>query len=347
MAKYIDIAKIIEKEILGGGFELTGKLPTEYELVERFSVSRQTIRQAIAFLKSEGLVYQVQGSGTYVASSATKRTADKRRGGNVLVICTYISDYIFPSIIRGIEKELSSSGYIVNLVATGNRVETERHILQKILEGQEVDGIIVEGTKTGFPNPNVGLYERIEKMGVSVVFLHCSYPELANAIVVGMKDKEGGVIAAKTLLSKGCRTFKAIFKSDDRQGLLRYAGFCEGLLDSGIDLGCSRTKWYTTEDMDSLDLLVSKMLESDPSSPDGFICYNDQIATALVRHYEQQGRDLPVVFSFDHSYLCEAYKGKIISIGHRKDELGTLAAKKMIGMINGQEEGSEFLDWMN
>ena len=126
MAKYIDIAKIIEKEILGGGFELTGKLPTEYELVERFSVSRQTIRQAIAFLKSEGLVYQVQGSGTYVASSATKRTADKRRGGNVLVICTYISDYIFPSIIRGIEKELSSSGYIVNLVATGNRVETER-----------------------------------------------------------------------------------------------------------------------------------------------------------------------------------------------------------------------------
>lgn len=42
-------------------------LPTERELLEEFSVSRSTVRQAIRVLLSQGLIYNIQGSGTYVA----------------------------------------------------------------------------------------------------------------------------------------------------------------------------------------------------------------------------------------------------------------------------------------
>ena len=40
---------------------------TEQKLMERFSVSRGTIRQAIAVLTQEGIVYRTQGSGTFRA----------------------------------------------------------------------------------------------------------------------------------------------------------------------------------------------------------------------------------------------------------------------------------------
>lgn len=42
-------------------------LPTERDLMVEFGVSRNTVRQAIAVLVASGLVYNVQGSGTYVA----------------------------------------------------------------------------------------------------------------------------------------------------------------------------------------------------------------------------------------------------------------------------------------
>ncbi|MBQ0070961.1 MAG: GntR family transcriptional regulator, partial [Spirochaetales bacterium] len=123
MAKYLDIAEILRKEIKEGAYQKTGKLPTEFELVDRFSVSRQTLRQSIACLKNEGYVYQIQGSGTYVSSPRDRFVQTGGATHNVLVICSYISDYIFPSIIRGIEKELSKEGYMVKLVATRNKVE--------------------------------------------------------------------------------------------------------------------------------------------------------------------------------------------------------------------------------
>ena len=45
------------------------KIPTERELSRLLGVSRLTVRQAIAELVEEGILYRVQGSGTYVAEA--------------------------------------------------------------------------------------------------------------------------------------------------------------------------------------------------------------------------------------------------------------------------------------
>ena len=42
------------------------KLPTEAELGRRYHVSRQTVRQALSLLSSQGLITTRQGSGSYV-----------------------------------------------------------------------------------------------------------------------------------------------------------------------------------------------------------------------------------------------------------------------------------------
>ena len=349
MSKYSVIADKLLDEIAHGKFSDTGKLPTEFELVEMYGVSRQTIRQAISVLKSEGVVYQVQGSGTYVSRSSTvARRGVESNFKNIFIICTYISEYIFPSIIRGIESTLGGTNYRFNLGATGNKVDMERKILSDVLKMKECDGIIVEGSKTGFPNPNIALYGKLQEMGIPVLFLHCAYQELQDSVVVGMDDKDGGRIASRRLVEQGCRKIMGIFKSDDRQGLLRYAGFTEGLLESGVGLSSSEVRWYTTEDMADRGMELDRnMIEVILNSgTDGIVCYNDQVASMVVRDFTRNGYPIPRLISFDDSYLCRNSAVPFESLGHRKEELGVIAAHKIRNMVEGRKETSVFLDWI-
>lgn len=69
--KYKVICDDIEKDIMGEAFKKNNKLPTEDELIEKYQVSRNTIRKAIDLLTRRGLVIPVQGSGVFLRNVST------------------------------------------------------------------------------------------------------------------------------------------------------------------------------------------------------------------------------------------------------------------------------------
>ena len=79
--KYKEVADQLRHEILvQNTYARTKKLPTEQELMERYHVSRQTVRQALSILLAENLIQKRQGSGTYLSEQAA------RSGGNAFDI---------------------------------------------------------------------------------------------------------------------------------------------------------------------------------------------------------------------------------------------------------------------
>jgi len=68
--KYLMVADTLRREIAEGLFLDGQKLMTEETLRDRFGVSRQTVRQAIALLEDDGLVDRQRGSGTYARASS-------------------------------------------------------------------------------------------------------------------------------------------------------------------------------------------------------------------------------------------------------------------------------------
>ena len=76
---YEQIARQLLQEIQQGAFGPTGKLPSEAELVERFAVSRVTIRLALGKLGDDGVVERKQGKGTYVAAQQVRHDLDALR----------------------------------------------------------------------------------------------------------------------------------------------------------------------------------------------------------------------------------------------------------------------------
>jgi GntR family transcriptional repressor for pyruvate dehydrogenase complex len=67
-----EVVERIAGEIGSGRLAPGARLPTERELMRALGVSRTVIREAVAALKSEGLVVTRQGSGAFVAADASR-----------------------------------------------------------------------------------------------------------------------------------------------------------------------------------------------------------------------------------------------------------------------------------
>lgn len=63
---YIQIKEDLETAIKSNKYPKDTKLPSEKELCEKYQVSRITIRKAIELLDNMGMIYAVQGKGSYV-----------------------------------------------------------------------------------------------------------------------------------------------------------------------------------------------------------------------------------------------------------------------------------------
>ncbi len=343
--KYRSVSDTLREEISSGLYSSGDKLPTELELSERFQISRQTLRQAIGILENEGIVIRRQGSGMYVAEAVVGSKSSKTIG----FISTNISGYVFPSIISGVEKVVSESGFLLNLAATANRVDNERKILLGYLDNPPY-GLIVEGTKTAFPNPNLALYEKLFAMGVKVVFINGYYPQLADTVYVVTDDREGGRIATEHLISLGHSRIGGVFKADDMQGHERYAGFAETMYKHGLEIHDNEIIWFTTETHEqSLFEYSGQHVVNNIKECSAVLCYNDQIAAPLVDILLSRGTNVPgdvSVISFDNTIYSDLTRVKITSLEHPKVQLGIIAAQKLIGMIGGKKESSVMLPWI-
>ncbi|MDO5111374.1 MAG: GntR family transcriptional regulator [Clostridia bacterium] len=338
--KYTMLANRLRTDIQNGVYAAGARMPSENDLIGTYGFSRQTVRQAMQILEDEGLAQRLRGSGTYVRDGVKT----KSKSYNVGIITTYIREYIFPAVLEGIEKEMSDHHYASILAATNNRVDNERRVLLDFLQ-RPVDGLIIEGTKTALPNPNIDLYRKINEMHIPMVFINGFYSELVDPVYVVTDDRQGGYDACSFLLHKGRRKLCGIFKSDDMQGHERYAGMMAALIDRHVSVSDDHLLWFTTGD--HAQVLERAVLETVRHC-DGVVCYNDEVAVTLMRQLEKEGMRVPedvAVISFDNSIYAGITSVPITSLDHPKEKLGALAAKKLINLMNGEAETSSVLSW--
>src|SRR5699024_632969 len=109
------------------------------------------------------------------------------------VITTYISDYIFPSIIRGIEQRLNEDNYSLLLASTNNDVKQEKKALEMMLSNG-VKGLIVEPTKSNLYNPRIAYYLFFTVHHITCVMIHASYEDL-NVLSLCLYDIQSCYLA--------------------------------------------------------------------------------------------------------------------------------------------------------
>src|SRR5947209_6878138 len=95
---YYQLKEVLKEQIRAGHLAPHTSIPSEPELVSSYHVSRATVRQALAELVHEGLLYRQHGKGTFVCEPRVQQTVSaltsftqeiqrrgKRPGGVLLV----------------------------------------------------------------------------------------------------------------------------------------------------------------------------------------------------------------------------------------------------------------------
>lgn len=333
--KYAKLMEYLKNEIIMGRIKPNDRIPSENALAQELSLSRHTVRKAISMLVNEGYLYSEHGRGTFCKD----RRFNRANSRNIGVMTTYISEYIFPRVIQGIDSVLSEKGYSIILKNTDNDIEKEAAYLEEILK-KDLEGLIIEPTKSAVFSDNVRFFDAMDKHNIPYVFIHGVHQQLKERPHVVLDDFKGMYLAINYLIELGHRNIIGIFKADDIQGIERHKGYAKALADGGIQYNPDNVIWFHTEDREIKPYSAVENLIKTGKAIDAVACYNDQIAFKIYKSISDMGISIPDDISltgFDDSYIAASCPVKLTSVSHPKELLGELAAKTLLYMIENPQ----------
>lgn len=333
MKKYQIVSSWIRESIETGQIDPGDKLPSESELMRRFDVSRNSVRQAVNELVREGLVESRHGLGTF----CTKRSAGESM--NVAMVCLRMGSYIFPRIIQGCNRVMQKNGYTLQLNESWYDVEEERRVLRGLRQ-KGVDGLILIPVNGEGPGTNAALVGELEGEGLSVVLLDNEYEGYEFSSIV-LEDFDGGVTVARHLWEAGHRQIGVLYSSNYRPKILRKDGVLHFLEAQGAAV---RNEWIIGIDGQSSPFRtygqIRSLFRDGLSLPTAMVCSSDDEAIMLIYQARHHGirvpEDLSVV-SFDNSDLSKVYRPRLTSIDHPSEYMGELAASMLLDRMRRRE----------
>jgi len=337
--KYQVISDDLKSKILSGEYKIDEKIPTELTLQNKYQVSRHTIRKSISELSNKGFLKREKGSGTYVSRQYRSKNNTISNSKTIGVITTYISDYIFPSIIRGIEQRLNEDNYSLLLASTNNDVKQEKKALEMMLSNG-VKGLIVEPTKSNLYNPNIAYYLSFKEHNIPFVMINASYEEL-DVPFLCLDDIQSGYLATKELIDNGHKNIGLISKMDDLQGKYRMKGYINALEKEGLKFQSENIFTYSTSTKARMFTDLKKFITHVRKSVTAIVCYNDEIGLEVVNVCNDLKISIPDQISIigqDNSYISQNANIKLTTLTHPQEVMGRDAANWIIEKIRGIKE---------
>lgn len=338
-SKYYELMEELKQRIVDGVYKPGEKLPSENELSSTYHVSRQTVRKAIEILTNAGYVYAEHGRGTF-CSELVRHT---KQSHNIAVVTTYLSDYIFPRVIKGIDEVFTEQGYSIILKNTNNSRTNEARCLEELLK-KDIDGMIIEPSKSQIFCRHTNLYKQMDEYQIPYVFIQGSFMQMDGKPKVLLDDVKGGYLVTKHLIDLGHKHIVGVFKADDSQGQNRHRGYVRALQEAGLMYDPDNVIWFYTEDRKVHPYGCILQMIKENREIDGIVCYNDQIAMEVLKALEKAGKKVPEDISltgYDNSYLARGPLYSLTTVSHPQEELGKIAAELLLHLIQSPDSVKE------
>ncbi len=335
MPKYLQVKESLLQHFEEQHYQPDQKIPTESELIAQFNVSRITIRQALAELAQEGVIYKKHGSGSFF-SGKTRATQQINR--LIGVLTPRITYYIYPYIIEGIDDVAHQKRYNIVLGNAAANPEKEAVCLRQLLE-QPIDGLLFEPTGGYQDIENAEIFHMVKKLTMPVVLINWAIDALGVSYV-SPDDFAGGLQATSYLAECGHRRIAYIYPDDKMPSQQRYAGHKHALETHGIEHESRFDKPVTGVHWDeagSIERLVQELLDLGDDRPTAMVFFNDDAALRAYPIIRKAGLTIPddiSIIGYDDADFAARIDVPLTTIVHPKYQIGKWAAEILFDEIS-------------
>ncbi len=316
------------------------QLPSEYELVDIYGVSRITARQALTALVNDHLAYRVRGKGTFIGQRPIESSSpDIEKKYNTIGIMISTEDSSINklqspfhyTVLSGIEN-VAGQDYSLKIISRNIFDKKKSPNISK--EALMVDGIIIICPR----KKDRLIIESVQKNFCPYVVIYKIGEDAINNV---QADSRGGALAlTEYILNTGRK--KIAFVGPVKSGggvLMQFQGYREALKRHGI-------RWNS--EMLSEEHNLSKALDQvlQDASIDAIMAANDSLAARIIEELRKRGKAVPeeiLVAGFGNIGVVSP-ENLPLTVNIPLFDIGREAAKAVIGIINGTEHKTVQID---
>jgi DNA-binding LacI/PurR family transcriptional regulator len=337
--KYVGLAQVLLRDIAGRGLEPGDRLSTESQLVDKYRLSRVTVRQALELLEREGYVSRKRARGTFVERKIDPKDQFGLLRGSVLVVCSNEQnahreeDTAFATVLRAMEQILAQENFTVQILSVGQDTSVDRSRLMSLKRHGGLEGILTIG-------PCLEPYADI--LSGEPVVASCSFhsnitPWVGQDAHVACRD------LIKHLIQEGHRDIAMMCGPwVDGQAFGLFArGYQEAFTEAGLEV--NRSMLFHAYPGESLAELAGSAL-SNGTRPSAVFCENWRVCQAVIKASSELNISVPNDLSlvgYGQNILEITDPVSVTAYVPNTAEIGEAAVRLLLKIVDGEEAPDE------
>lgn len=266
------------------------------------------------------------------------RSLVTKRSTTIGLVVPDISNPFFSEIAREIEDQAYTLDYNVLLCNSDEDISREQAALVS-LSGKQVDGVILCSSRLD----EAILHEQLNGFRNSILINRVLQESSGRIACISLDDRQAAYHAANYFISRGIRKIALLSgPSLSRSARQRKQGYLQALqaadipIDHNLILECQPDMQCGKRSALTLINILNGL--------QAFLAYNDLIAIGAMQACLEQGRKVPEdikIIGFDDIPMAAYVTPSLTTFAYPKKEIGAVALKKLIAMLNEEQSPGE------
>ncbi len=341
---YEQIVRDLRAKIRSGELRPGERMESQQDLAAKYEVSLITVKNAVAQLVNEGLLYTRVGVGTFVAERASPRIA-LSPNKTIGLVLRDVKHPLFSMILHHVEERAYDRGFNILLSSSSGDIAKEESQIAHF-RSMGVDGLIIASLTLEYRATEY--IRQLHREGFPYVMV--SYIHDPEYWYVGSDHEFGGFLATEHLIRLGYPTVGYVHVGKGNLlSEVRKNGYYRALLEHDIPFHSEYVYVLGTTEEDAgrdrfeLGYRFGKEFRSVPHPPRGLFFYNDIVAGGFLQAARDQNIRVPddvAIVGFDDSVVAGYAPVPLTTVHQPVDQIGRLAVDILQKRIDGEDIGN-------
>jgi len=239
----------------------------------------------------------------------------------------------FAEVAKGLSNAVRARGYSLIISSSEEDPKLEAKEIQQ-LAARRLDALVV--ASTGSTTESFERLDRMEQPYILIDREFRGYP----ASFVGSDDQAAGRLATEHLIEQGCRRIAHIRGRENSTGTLRFEGYKQTLLRSGLyaeNLVIARSNVDVDSNRHGFEAM-RHLLQQRPR-PDAVFCYNDPLAIGAMNAILEEGLRIPediALVGCGNLHFDGSLRVPLSSIDHHSQMMGERAGAILLNFFDSK-----------